>query len=106
MLLNHYYPHRILWAMAQIRREMTALISSFEVNDSAKFLASSRREQMTRRGIATRIFADPENPNRIVMLMEMADLDAALEGLNSEASKAAMVLDGVRMETFRLLMER
>jgi hypothetical protein len=84
---------------------MTTVISTFEVDDGAKFLASTRREQMKMRGIATRIFTDPENPNRIILLMEMPDLDTALQGLNSAASRAAMVLDGVKMETFRLHIE-
>lgn len=85
---------------------MATVINFFEAHDGAKWLASPRRDNLfAPLGITTRTFTDPENPNRMAMLMEIPDEDAALQGLNSAATKATMVLDGVKMETFRLLIE-
>ena len=52
-----------------------------------------------------RTFVDPENPNRVAVLMEVADLDALMTAMQSEEAAEAMAHDGVVPESLVILVE-
>jgi len=52
-----------------------------------------------------RTFVDPENPTRVAVLMDVADLDVLMGALQSEAAAEAMEHDGVVPESLVLLVE-
>ncbi len=85
---------------------MPTLIAFHEVEDVAHWLASpKRREVFGSVALNIRTFVDPQNPNRVGLLMEVADMDAFQAVMDSEAGAAAMKYDGVRPETVVVLVE-
>lgn len=52
-----------------------------------------------------RTFVDPENPNQVAVLMEVADLDALMSAMQSEEAAEAMAHDGVVPESLVILVE-
>ena len=55
--------------------------------------------------IAIRTFVDPGNPTRVGVLMDVADMDAVMAAMETEAAAEAMAYDGVIPETLVLLVE-
>ena len=85
---------------------MTTIIGYHEIDDSAHWLASPKREEIfSTLGITHRTFLDPENPNRAAVLAEVPDMAAFQAMMQSEAGAEAMAHDGVRADTFVLLVE-
>lgn len=85
---------------------MTTLMAFHEIDDSAHWLASSKRSELFGAiGVQHRTFIDPENPNRAGVLLEIPDMDAFQALMQSEAAVEAMKHDGVRAETLVLLVE-
>ena len=85
---------------------MPTLIAFHEVEDVPHWLASpKRREVFGSVALNIRTFVDPQNPNRVGLLMEVADMDAFQAVMDSEAGTAAMKYDGVRPETVVVLVE-
>lgn len=52
-----------------------------------------------------RTFVDPENPTRVAVLMDVADLDVLMGAVQSEVAAEAMAHDGVVPESLVLLVE-
>jgi hypothetical protein len=52
-----------------------------------------------------RLFVDPENPTRVGGLMDVADMDAVMAAMTTEAAAEAMASDGVVPETLVILVE-
>jgi hypothetical protein len=52
-----------------------------------------------------RTFVDPENPTRVGLVMDVADTDAVMAAMETEAASDAMANDGVLPETLVLLVE-
>lgn len=52
-----------------------------------------------------RTFVDPENPTRVAVLMDVADLDVLMGAVQSEVAAEAMEYDGVVPESLVLLVE-
>jgi len=52
-----------------------------------------------------RTFVDPENPNQVAVLMDVADLDALMAAMQSDAAAEAMEHDGVVPESLVILIE-
>jgi hypothetical protein len=52
-----------------------------------------------------RTFVDPENPTRVAVLMDVADLDVLMGAVQSEVAAEAMEHDGVVPESLVLLVE-
>ena len=79
---------------------MPKLIVTHEVDNVAHWLASPKREEVFD-GVATNIttFVLPDDPNRVALSMEVADMDAFGAVMKSEAGAAAMKYDGVRPGT-------
>jgi hypothetical protein len=78
------------------------------VKDIDHWLASPKREEFFGPlGITDiRTFADPQNPSRVAILMDVPDLDALMGALQNEEAGAAMEHDGVLPETLVMLVER
>jgi hypothetical protein len=79
-----------------------------DVKDTDSWLASPRREEFFGPlGVTNiRTFVDPENPTRVGVLMDVADMDAVIAALDSEDAAAAMEGDGVIAESLVVLIER
>jgi hypothetical protein len=52
-----------------------------------------------------RTFVDPQNPSHVAVLMDVADLDALMAAMHSQAAADAMAHDGVIPETMVILIE-
>jgi len=85
---------------------MTLVIGYHEIDDSAHWLASPKRDEIFGPlGITVRTFLDPENPNRAAVLADVPDMAAFQAVMQSQAGADAMTNDGVRADTLVLLVE-
>jgi hypothetical protein len=85
---------------------METLLVFHEVDDVDHWLASPKREELFGPlGMTARTFRDPTNTNRVGLLVEVPDLAAWEDALQSEAAAEAMKYDGVRPETIVGLVE-
>jgi hypothetical protein len=86
---------------------MPTVMAYHEVNDTAHWLASNAREEFFGPlGVTNiRTFVDPENPNRVGVVMDVPDMDAVAAALQGEGGAAAMEHDGVLPETLVILVE-
>jgi hypothetical protein len=85
---------------------MTMVIGYHEIDDSAHWLASPKREEILGgSGIGVRTFLDPESPNRAAVLLDVPDMDAFQALMQSQEVADAMAADGVRADTLVVLVE-
>jgi hypothetical protein len=86
---------------------MPTVMAYHDVNDKDHWLASPRREQFFGPlGVTNiRTFVDPENPSRVGLVMDIADLEAVMAAMETEAARDAMAYDGVLPETLVFLVE-
>ena len=70
-------------------------------------LASPKREEVFGPlGVTNiRTFVNPEHPTQVAILMDVADLDALMAAMQSEAAAEAMAHDGVVPESLVILIE-
>jgi len=75
---------------------MPTVIGYHDVKDTDHWLASPKREEFFGPLGATNIrtFVDPEQPTRVAVLMDVADMDAVMSAMESEEAAAAMAHDG------------
>ena len=87
---------------------MPTVFGYHDVKDTEHWLASPKREEFFGAlGVTNiRTFVDPEQPTRVGVLMEVADMDAVMAAMDSDAAAAAMAYDGVLPETLVMLIER
>lgn len=52
-----------------------------------------------------RTFADPKDPTRVAVLMDVPDMDAMMKAMQSKAAADAMAFDGVVPESLVILVE-
>ena len=52
-----------------------------------------------------RTFVDPQNRNRVGLLMDIPDMDAVMAAMQTDAAAEAMAHDGVVPETLVILVE-
>lgn len=86
---------------------MPTVIGHHDVKDKDHWLASPRREEFFGPlGVTNiRTFVDPQNPARVAVMMDVADMDALMGAMQSEAAAEAMEYDGVLPETLVMLVE-
>jgi hypothetical protein len=86
---------------------MPTVIAHHDVKDKNHWLASPKREEVFGPlGVTNiRTFTDPQNPNRVAVLMDVADMDAMMAAMQTEAMTEAMAYDGVLPETLVILVE-
>jgi hypothetical protein len=89
------------------RTEPVATYLAFhEVDDVEHWLSSPKREEVFGLlGITTRTFHDPEGSKRVGMIVEIPDMAAFQEFMQTEAAADAMKHDGVHPETLLILGE-
>lgn len=87
---------------------MPTVIAYHDVTDTEHWLASPKREEVFGPlGVTNiRTFVDPEQPTRVGILMDVADMDAVMAAMETEEAAAAMAHDGVVRETLVMLVER
>lgn len=86
---------------------MPTLIGHHDVKDKDHWLASPKREEISGPlGVTNiRTFVNPQNPTQVAVLMDVADMDAVMALMQSEAGAEAMAYDGVLPETLVILVE-
>ena len=86
---------------------MPAVIAHHDVKDTKHWLASPKREEFFGPlGVTNiRTFVDPQNPTRVALLMDVADMDALTAAMQTEGAAAAMEYDGVLADTLVILVE-
>ena len=86
---------------------MPTVIAHHDVKDLEHWLASPKREEVFGPlGVTNiRTFVDPQNPSRVAVLMDVADLDAVMAAMPGKAMSEAMAYDGVLPETLVILVE-
>jgi hypothetical protein len=87
---------------------MPTVFGHHDVKDTEHWLASPKREEFFGPlGVTNiRTFVDPQQPTRVGILMDVADMDALTAAMETEAAGAAMAHDGVLPETLVILVER
>ena len=87
---------------------MPTVIAYHDVKDTDHWLASPKREEFFGPlGVTNiRTFVDPENPTRVGVLMDVADMDAVMGAMETDGAAEAMAYDGVVPESLVLLVER
>jgi hypothetical protein len=86
---------------------MPTVIAHHDVKDTDHWLASPRREEfLGPLGVTNiRTFVDPQNPTRVALLMEVADMDAVMAAMQTEEAAETMEHDGVIAESLVILVE-
>jgi len=85
---------------------MKTIVIVHEVDDVDRWLASPRRNEIFGPlGITTRTFVDPEQSNRVGLIVEVPSMAAFQEAIDSPRAAEGMKLDGVRVETVQVLTE-
>ncbi len=86
---------------------MPTVIGYHEVKDTQHWLASPKREEVFGPlGVTNiRTFVDQENPTRVAVLMDVADMDTVMGAMQTPAMAHAMEYDGVLPETMVILTE-
>ncbi len=87
---------------------MTTIIGHHDVKDTKHWLASPKREEFFGPlGVTNiRTFVDPQNPTRVAVLMDVADMDGLMAAMQTPGAAAAMEYDGVLAETLVILVEQ
>ena len=86
---------------------MPTVIAHHDVKDTKHWLASPKREEVFGPlGVTNiRTFVNPENPTRVAVLMDVADLDVLMAAMQKESMAEAMAYDGVLSDTVVILVE-
>jgi hypothetical protein len=86
---------------------MPTVMGYHDVKDQAHWLSSPRREEFFGPlGVTNiRTFVDPANATRVGVLMDVPDLDALADAMETQGAADAMEYDGVLPETLVILVE-
>ena len=86
---------------------MPTVIAHHDVKDTEHWLASPKREEVFGPlGVTNiRTFVDPQNPTRVAVLMDVADMDVLMAAMQNEAMADALAYDGVLGDTLVILVE-
>ena len=87
---------------------MPTVMAYHDVKDVAHWLASNKRQEFFGPlGVTNiRTFVDPQNPNHVAVLMDVADMDRLVAAMDSPEAMAAMEHDGVVTSSLRILVEQ
>ena len=85
---------------------MPTLLVFHEVDDVDEWLCSPRRDEIFAPiGVVARLFRDPAGSNRVGAILEVPDMAAFQELMDSDPGIEAARADGVRVETAVILLE-
>jgi hypothetical protein len=85
---------------------MPTVMVFHEVDDVDHWLRSTKREEFFGPlGMTARTFVDPDQTNRVGLIVTVPDLETLQTALASQAAADAEKFDGVRPETMVMLVE-
>jgi hypothetical protein len=86
---------------------MPTVVAHHDVKDQKHWLASPKREEVFGPLGVTNIrkFIDPENPTRVAIVMDVADMGAVMAAMGTHAMTDATAYDGVIPESLVILVE-
>ncbi len=86
---------------------MPSVMALHDVKDTKHWLASPKRKEIFGPVGVTNIrtFVDPEKPNRVGLVMEVADMDQFMAFMKTKPAADAMEHDGVLPETLVFLVQ-
>jgi hypothetical protein len=86
---------------------MPTVMAHHDVKDQKHWLASPKREEVFGPLGVTNIrkFIDPENPTRVGIVMDVADMDKVMAAMENQEMRDAMEYDGVVPESLVILVE-
>ena len=85
---------------------MATYIAFHEVDEVDHWVHSPKRQELVGpMGITGQLFTDTARSNRVAVILEIPDMEAFQQVLQSEAGADAMKFDGVRPETM-VIFER
>jgi len=86
---------------------MPTVIGCHDVKDTDHWLSSPKREEVFGPlGVTNiRTFVNPEDPTKVAVLMDVADMDALMAMMQTQEAADAMAYDGVLPETLVILVE-
>jgi hypothetical protein len=87
---------------------MPTVIAHHDITETDHWLASPKREELFGPlGVTNiRTFVNPEHPTKVAVLMDVPDLDAVMNAMQTQEAADAMAHDGVLPETLVILVER
>ena len=86
---------------------MPTVMAHHDVKDQQHWLASPKREEVFGPLGVTNIrkFIDPENPTRVGIVMDVADMGAVMAAMENQTMRDATEYDGVVPESLVILVE-
>jgi hypothetical protein len=86
---------------------MPTVMAHHDVKDQKQWLESPKREEVFGPLGVTNIrkFIDPENPTRVGIVMDVADMDKVMAAMENQEMRDAMEYDGVVPESLVILVE-
>ena len=87
---------------------MPTVLAHHDITKGSKHWLTSpkRKELFGPLGVTNiRTFVDPQNPNRVALIMDVPDMDALTAVMQSKAAADAMAHDGVVPESLVILVE-
>ena len=86
---------------------MATYVVFHEVDDVEHWLHSPKRREVFAEplGLTFRVFTDPAKTNRVALVVDIPDVEAFQQFMQTEEAAEAMKHDGVRPETFVMLEE-
>ena len=87
---------------------MPTVLAHHDITKGSKHWLTSpkRKEIFGPLGVTNiRTFVDPQNPNRVALIMDVPDMDALTAVMQSKAAADAMAHDGVVPESLVILVE-
>jgi hypothetical protein len=87
---------------------MPTVIGYHDVKDTDHWLASPKREEFFGPlGVTNiRTFVNPDQPTKVAVLMDVPDMDAVMNAVQTQEGADAMAYDGVLPETLVILVEQ
>jgi len=101
-------PGAAIQPLPRLRRDrMPTVIAHHNVTDKDHWLASPKREEVFGPlGVTNiRTFVDPQDPTRVALLMDVADMDVVMAAMDSDAMRDAMTHDGVVADSLVIVVE-
>jgi hypothetical protein len=86
---------------------MPTVVAHHDVKDKNHWLASPKREEFFGPLGCTNIrtFVDPQNPSRVAVVMDIADMEVVMAAMQTKKAVEVMAYDGVVADSLVILVE-
>jgi hypothetical protein len=87
---------------------MPTVVAHHNITKGSKhwLTSSKRKEFFAPLGVTNiRTFVDPQDPNRVALMMDVPDMDAVMAAMQTKEAADAMEFDGVVPESLVILVE-